>query len=91
MILAAKGQYQDSLILHIMYSLTLDPYHLFGLRYEELLNNDKIQWWDYKSSSFKSEFLYNELWSDINFLKKMRDQIDTFPRCTIRTMPDLKK
>ena len=27
--LACKGQYQDALILNLMYSLSLDPYHIY--------------------------------------------------------------
>ena len=54
---AAKGQYQASIILHIIFSLTLHLHHLFDLRFEDVLLNNKIQWYDSNSSSFKSGFL----------------------------------
>ena len=32
--LACKGQYQDALILHLMNSLSLDPYHIYSLTFD---------------------------------------------------------
>ena len=89
--LASKGKYQDSIIIHFIYSLSIDPYHIFGIRYEDILSQSQIQWWDYKTSSFKTGFLYYELWSDINFLQKMKEKVNPSNRCTVRTMLDLKK
>ena len=67
------SQYQDALLLNIMYSLSLDPYHIYSLKYEDILNHNKIQYWDYKTSTSKICFLYCNLWSDINIIKKYKE------------------
>ena len=84
-------KYQDSIIIHLMYSLGLDPYHLFSLRYEDIISPTKIQWWDYKASSIATGSLYYDLWSDIKFLKDMRIKEDKQYPSTVRTMIDLKE
>ena len=91
MTLISKSQYQDALILHFMYSLSLDPYHIFGLCYEDVLSNTKIQWWDYKTSSMKSGFLYYELWSDIMTIKKYTEWKIGESRVKVRNMLDQKR
>ena len=35
--LACKGQYRNALILHLMYSLSLDPYHIYSLIFDGTL------------------------------------------------------
>ena len=82
---------QDSIIIHLMYSLGLDPYHFFSLRYEDIISPMKIQWWDYKTSSIAIGSLYYDLWSDIKFLKDMIIKEDKQYPSTVRTMIDLKK
>ena len=67
-----KSQYQDALIIHLMYSLSLDPYHIYSLRYEDILSKNLIQYWDYKSSVNKICYLYYELWSDIYVIKDIK-------------------
>ena len=47
--LICKIQYQDALIIHLMHSFSLDPYHIYSLRYEYILSKNLIQYWDYKS------------------------------------------
>ena len=42
--LACKGQYQDALILHLMYSLSLDPYHIYSLTFDGIINISQIQY-----------------------------------------------
>ena len=44
-----------------MYSLSLDSYHIYSLRYEDILSKNLIQYWDYKSSKNKICYLYYEL------------------------------
>ena len=84
--LSCKGLYRDALIIHIMYSLSLDPYHVYSLRYEDILSKNKIQYWDYRSSSRKTSYLSFELWSDINLIKKYRKKEMGEIRSTIRIM-----
>ena len=43
--LACKGQYQDALILHLMYSFSLDPYHIYSLTFDGIINMNQIQYW----------------------------------------------
>ena len=56
-----------------MYSLSLDPYHIHSIRYEDILSNNFIQYYDYKSSKNKICYLYYELWSDINIIKRYQE------------------
>ena len=65
-----KSLYQDALIIHLMYSLSLDPYHIYSLRYEDILSKNLVQYVDYKSSKSKIFYLYYELWNDINIIKR---------------------
>ena len=71
--LMCKGQYQDSLVIHLMYFLSLIPYHLCSLKYDNILSDNQIQYWDYKSSTYKTCYLYYELWSDINVIKQYQE------------------
>ena len=89
--LCSKGQYQNALILHLMYSLSLDPYHIFSLRYEDILSKDQIQYWDYRTSSKKTCYLYYELWSDINIIKRYQEFEKGECRSTARVMIDKTK
>ena len=45
------------------------PYHIYSFKYKDILINNIIQYWDYKSSKTKICYLYNGLWSDINMIK----------------------
>ena len=38
--LACKGQYQDALIIHLIYSLSLDPYHIYSLTYDGIIDKN---------------------------------------------------
>ena len=38
-----KIQYQNALIIHLMHSLSLYPYHIYSLRYENILSKNLIQ------------------------------------------------
>ena len=71
--LMCKGQYQDGLVIHLMYSLLFDTYHLYSLKYDDILSDNQIQYWDYKSSTYKTYYLYYELWSDINVIKQYQE------------------
>ena len=86
--LSCKGLYRDALIIHIMYSLSLDPYHAYSLRYEDILSKNEIQYWDYRSSSRKTSYLSFELGSDINLIKKYREKEMGEIRSTIKIMID---
>ena len=70
--LSSKWQYQDASILNFIFSLTIDPYHIFSLSYEYILSKDQIQYWDYKISPKNSIYLYYDLWSDINIIKNIK-------------------
>ena len=72
--LDCKGQYQDALIIHSIYSLSLDRYHIYSLAYDGIIDKDQIQFWDYKSSSMKICYLYYELWSALILLKTIKKQ-----------------
>ena len=85
------GQYQDALLLHIMYSLSLDPYHIYWLRYEDILSHNKIQYWDYKTFTSKICFLYNDLWSDIKIIKTYKEYEMVEYRKIVRVMIDKTK
>ena len=84
--LTCKGQYQDALILHLMYSLSLDPYHIYSLTFDGIININQIQCWYYKSSTKKTGFLYYELWSDINTIKRYQEKENNQIRQTLRVM-----
>ena len=86
--LACKGQYQDALILHLMYSLSLDPYHIYSLTVDGIININQIQYWDYKSSTKKTCFLYYELWSDINTIKQYQEKENNQVRQILRVKID---
>ena len=89
--LACKGQYQDALIIHLIYSLSLDPYHIYLLTYDCIIDKNQIQYWDYKSSSMKTCYLYYELWSDINLIKGYQEAENSQLRRTLRIMIDQTK
>ena len=89
--LCSIGQYQDALLLHIMYSLSLDPYHIYSLKYEDILSHNKIQYWDYKTSTSKICFLYNDLWSDIKIIKTYKEYEMVEYRKIVRVMIDKTK
>ena len=74
-----------------MYSLSLDPYHIYSLRYEDILSKNLIQYLDYKSSVNKICYLYYELWSDIYVIKRYREANNCIRRKIIRTMIDKTK
>ena len=40
--LASKEKYQDSMIIYFIYSLSIDPYHIFEIRYENILSQVKF-------------------------------------------------
>ena len=42
--LMCKGQYQDAFVIHFMYSLSLDSYHLYSLKYYNILSDNQIQY-----------------------------------------------
>ena len=67
--LISLKQYQDTLALNLMYSLAIDPYALYMLTYEGILDNKEIGYWDYKQMSFISKELHKELINDINYFK----------------------
>ena len=52
-----------------MYSLGIDPYTIYLLTYEGIQSDVRIEYWDSKSSSMKSEILAKILLNDINFYK----------------------
>ena len=68
---ASKFHSQDSLTIHLMYSLSIDPYQICSIRNEDIIDKDLICFWDYKISSTKLWFMYCELWSDIMFIKNI--------------------
>ena len=86
--LACEGQYQDALIIHLICFLSLDPYHIYSLTYDGIIDKNQIQNWDYKSSSMKTCYFYYELWSDINLIKGYQEiENSKLPR-TLRIMID---
>ena len=89
--LMCKGQYQDALVIHLMYSLSLNPYHLYSLKYDDILSDNQIQYWDYKSSTYKTCYLYYELWSDINVIKQYQEAKYGILRKIVRIMIDKTK
>ena len=74
-----------------MFSLSLDPYHIYSLRYEDILSTYQIQYWDYKASSKRILVLNYELWSDINIIKKYKEFEIGEIRNTVRIMIDKTK
>ena len=71
-----KIQYLDVLIIHLIHFFSLDPYHIYSLRYEVILSKNLIQYWDYKSKKNKIYYLYFEPWSDINIAKIFMEAVD---------------
>ena len=84
--LVCKGQYLDALIIHIIYSLTLYPYHIYSLTYDDIIDKNQIQYWDYKSSSMKTCYLYYELLSYINLIKGYQETKNCQLSKTLRIM-----
>ena len=86
--LACTGQYQDALILNLMYSFSSDPYHIYSLTFDGIININQIQYWHYISLTKKVCFLYYELWNDINTIKRYQEKENNQVRKTLRVMID---
>ena len=48
--LITNGLIEDACILHIMFTLWLDPYDLYTLRFDDIGEDNSFQWWDYRAS-----------------------------------------
>ena len=86
--LVKNVQFQDALILNIMYSLAIDPYILYMLTYEGINSDGEISYWDYKQKAFVTKKLHNELKSDINFFKAYSLSLKINSNDFIRTSED---
>ena len=69
-----------------MNSLSHVPYHIYLLRYEDILSKSLIQYWDYKSSKNKICYLYYKLWSDINIIKRYQETKNYIRRKIVRVI-----
>ena len=67
------GKYEDTLILHSMYSLGLEPYNLCLLKFESIQNNKTIMLYDHRTKSNISLKLTDILYQDLMFLKRFKD------------------
>ena len=67
--LMTNFQFQDALILNLMYSLAIDPYVLYTLTYEGINNDGEIKYWDYKQKTFVCKQLHKELRNDIVYFR----------------------
>ena len=47
---------------YLMFSLSFDLYHIYSLAFDDIINMNHTQYWDYKSSTKKTCNLYYELW-----------------------------
>ena len=65
--LMTNFQFQDALIINLMYSLAIDPYVLYTLTYEGINNDGEIKYWDYKQKTFVCKQLHKELRNDIQY------------------------
>ena len=57
-----------------MFTLWLDPYVLYTLRFDDIGEDNSFQWWDYKASKFKSWKLTESLKGELKYLKIYLDK-----------------
>ena len=74
-----------------MYSLSIDPYQICSIRYEDIIDKDLICFWDNKTSFIKLLFMYHEPRSDITFIRNIARLQKGETRATKKTMLDNMK
>ena len=72
--LITNGLIEDACILHFMFTLWLDSYDLYTLRFEYIGEDNSFQWWDYRVSKFKSWKLTESLKGELKYLKIYLDK-----------------
>ena len=88
--LSKLGQYEDAVIIHTMYILALDPYALYMLTYEGIINDKVWEYWDHKTGNFKCKVITKELINDFRYLKILLERPEVNSVNTIRTAYDGK-
>ena len=73
--LITKGLIEDACIIHIMFTLWLDPNYLYTLRFDDIGEDNSFQWWDNKASKFKSWKLTESLKGKFKYLKIYLDKM----------------
>ena len=67
--LVTKGLVEDALNIHLMFTLWIDPYDLFVLRFDDIQDNNNFKWWNYRTSSFQHCKLTEILNTELKFLR----------------------
>ena len=67
--LVTKGLVEDVLNIHLMFTLWIDPYDLFVLRFDDIQDNNNFKWWNYTTSSFHYCKLTEILNTELKFLR----------------------
>ena len=86
--LSSLKQYQDAVILHAMYALSLNPYSIYLLTYEGIKEGQIIEYWDHKSSKTMTIDITYELLNDLNFYSIYTNSLNIMIRDTFRKSPD---
>ena len=86
--LASMGLIEDAINIHLMFTLWIDPYDLYTLRFDDIEEDNCFQWWDYRVSRFKSWELKNSLKNELKYLKIFLEKKNGVLRKLIRVSLD---
>ena len=67
--LISLRQLQDAVILHTIYSFSINPYSIFLLTFEGIKDNLLIENWNHKSGQTETVNVSKELLNDLNYNK----------------------
>ena len=70
----SKDKFEDSVILHLMYELGLEPYRLCLLKFESLKDDKSIETFDHKTRSIKTLKVSDNLYSELLYLKNWKSR-----------------
>ena len=71
-----------------MYTYSIDPYVIYMLTFEGICDDNSIKFWDYKSSSYITKPLNNELLVDLYYFKNYLKLTNSEQSETERTSQD---
>ena len=72
--LACKGQYQDALIIHLIYFFFLYPYHIYSLTYDGIIDKNQIQYWNINYRQWRLAISTMNCWATLILLKAIKKQ-----------------
>ena len=78
------------MILHTIYSLSINPYSIFLLTFEGIKDNLLIEYWNHKSGQMETLNVSKELLNDLNYYKIYSNAKGLASKDTQRQSPDGK-